>query len=60
MEVNTAKRLILPSLKYAIQACGVKDPVENQTLTQKIAKEDLVEIFRCLEQQEELKKKLNK
>lgn len=40
MEANTAKRLVLASLKYAIEQTGIPKG-EVQTISEKILKEDL-------------------
>ncbi len=59
MEPNTAKRLILPSLKYAIEQTGASKS-EATIISEKILKEDLTEIFKCLESSEEIKKRSGK
>ncbi len=59
MEANTAKRLILPSLKFAIEQSGISKS-EVTVISEKILKEDLTEIFKCLESSEEIKKRAGK
>ena len=40
MEANTAKRIVLPSLKYAIEQAGISK-AEITIISEKILKEDL-------------------
>jgi len=59
MEANTSKRLIMPSLKFMIERAGV-NPADSGPAAEKILKEDLQDVFRYLENDEELKRKIGK
>jgi hypothetical protein len=59
MEANTAKRIVLPSLKYAIEQAGIPQ-AEVGIISEKILKEELTEIFKCLESPAEIKKRAGK
>ena len=59
IETNTAKRIVLPSLKYAIEQAGIPQE-EVGIISENILKEELTEIFKCLESPAEIKKRASK